>query len=60
MLLMIGGIWNIRGTGKPGRKQALADLILKHKLDFVGIQETKKMSFSTHFLNFISGPWDFS
>ena len=57
---MIGAIWNIRGTGKPGRKQALADLIYKYKLDFIGIQETKKMSFSSKFLNFISGPWEFS
>ena len=57
---MIGGIWNIRGTGKPSRKQALADFIRNHKLEFIGIQETKKMVFTSQFLNFISGPVDFS
>ena len=57
---MIRGIWNIRGTEKPGRQQALADIISKNSLEFIGIQETKKMSFSTHFLKFISGPWDFN
>ena len=57
---MIGSIWNIRGTGKTGRKQTLADLIHDHKLEFIGIQETKCVSFSPRFLKYISGPWDFS
>ena len=57
---MIGEIWNIRGTGKPGQKQALADFIRNHKLEFIGIQETKKMVFTSQFVNFISGPVDFS
>ena len=57
---MIGGIRNIRGTGETGRKQALADFICNHKLEFIGIQETKYVCFSSHFLNYISGPCDFS
>lgn len=56
---MIGGFWNIRGTGKPGRKQALHDFISDYNLDFVGIQETKKMSFTSYFLKFISGHYEF-
>jgi hypothetical protein len=38
---MIGGFWNIRGLGKPGRSKTLNDSIKHNKLDFVGIQETK-------------------
>ena len=57
---MIGSIWNIRGTGKTGRKQALADLIHDHKLEFVGIVETKCAAFSPHFLNYVAGPWEFT
>jgi hypothetical protein len=40
---MIGGFWNIRGMGKPGRARALSDFIKDNKLDFVGGQETKKI-----------------
>jgi exonuclease III len=41
---MIGGTWNITGTGKTGRKQALADWISKNKLEVLVVQETKKAS----------------
>ena len=57
---MIGGIWNIRGTGKTGRKQEIADLIAKYKLEFIGLQETKCEQFPISFLNYIAGQWDFS
>ena len=57
---MIGAIWNIRGTGKAGHKQALADLILDHKLEFVGILETKTKKISSQFLDYIAGSRDFS
>jgi hypothetical protein len=40
--MMIEGFWNIRGLGKPGRTGALSDFIKENKLDFVGVQETKK------------------
>jgi exonuclease III len=39
---MIGAVWNIRGLNKTGRISCVVDLISKYKLDFVGIQETKK------------------
>jgi exonuclease III len=39
---MIGGTWNIRGTGKTGQKQALTDWISKYKIEFLTLQETKK------------------
>jgi hypothetical protein len=56
---MIGGLWNIRGTGKPGRKQAISDWIAKYKLEFIGLQETKKQKFQKTFLDYISGSFDF-
>ena len=56
---MIGAILNIRGLGRPGRKQALADLILDYKLEFVGIQETKKEKIDDSFLSFVSGYLEF-
>jgi hypothetical protein len=56
---MIGGTWNIRGTGKTGRKQALTDWISKYKIEFLTAQETKKEKMSLAFLKSISGAWDF-
>jgi len=42
---MLGAFWNIRGLNKSGRLECLKDFIDTNKLDFVGIQETKKSSF---------------
>jgi hypothetical protein len=39
---MIIAFRNIRGHDKVGRLKRLADFIEHNKLDFVGIQETKK------------------
>jgi hypothetical protein len=39
---MIGDAWNIIGLNKSGRISCVADLISKYRLDFIGIQETKK------------------
>jgi hypothetical protein len=41
--MMIGGFWNIRGLGKPGRTRALSDFIKENRLDFVGVQEKTKL-----------------
>jgi exonuclease III len=48
---MIGAFWNIRGLNKSGRINCLTDFIKTHKLDFVGLQETKKETFTDGFLN---------
>jgi len=40
--LMIGAFWNIRGLNKIGRIECLKDFITTNKLDFIGIQESKK------------------
>jgi hypothetical protein len=39
---MISEFRNIRGHDKIGRLKRLADFIEHNKLDFVGIQKTKK------------------
>jgi exonuclease III len=44
LVKMIGVLWNIRGLNKLGRTKCVADLIKHHKLDFISIQETKKLS----------------
>jgi hypothetical protein len=41
---MIGVIWNCQGLVKPGKFEFLKELITKHKVDFIGLQETKKMN----------------
>ena len=55
---MLGAFWNIRGLNKSGRLECLKDFIDTNKLDFVGIQETKKSSFHESF--FAAMSHDFS
>jgi hypothetical protein len=50
---MIGAFWNVRGLNKEGRLQCLADFVNDNKLDFVGLQKTKKESFNDSFLSYI-------
>jgi hypothetical protein len=52
---MIGALWNIRGLNKLGRSTCVADLIKHQKLDFIGIQETKKDKFEDDFLKSLGG-----
>lgn len=47
---MIGAFWNIRGLNKPGRRGLVADFIKSNRLDFIGLQETKKGEFTPGFL----------
>jgi exonuclease III len=39
-------MWNIRGLGKTARMRQLSELMIKEKVDIVGVQETIKQSFS--------------
>jgi exonuclease III len=50
---MIGALWNIRGLNKTCRIKYLSDFISNNKLDFIGIQETKKSEFSDQFLSLL-------
>jgi hypothetical protein len=51
---MIETVWNIRGLNKPGRIKCLKEFILDNHLDFVGIQESKKESFPSDFLDSVN------
>jgi hypothetical protein len=51
---MKGALWNIIGLNKPGRTRCLSDFISSNHLDFVGIQESKKESFTSHFLDSVN------
>lgn len=51
---MIGAFWNIRGLNREGRLQCLTDFVGDNKLNFVGIQETKKEKFEESFLKYIN------
>jgi hypothetical protein len=55
-LTMKGLIWNIRGLNEPSRKLCLEKLIREQKVDFVGVQETKKEDFTSSFLKNLSCP----
>jgi hypothetical protein len=47
---MKGIFWNIRGLSSPDRNLSLGQLIRDTHVDFVGVQETKKVDFSLSFL----------
>jgi hypothetical protein len=52
---MIGLFWNIRGLGLPGRVPALVEKIRSNHVDFVGVIETKKNTFSNGYLRALTG-----
>ena len=47
--------WNIRGFGARGRRDQLKDLVRSNSIDFVGLVETFKDSFSPNELSAIVG-----
>jgi hypothetical protein len=47
---MEGIFRNIRDLNQPSRKLSLEKLIRENRLDFIGVQETKKEDFSEVFL----------
>jgi hypothetical protein len=50
---MIGTFLNSRGLNKPGRTRCVSDFIKMNKLEFVGLQETKKVEFNANILGLI-------
>jgi hypothetical protein len=52
---MIGLLWNIRGLGSIGRIPALVSRIRDNHVDFVGVMETKKDSFTPGMLRSLTG-----
>ena len=57
---MISVFWNSRGVTAPGRKNFIDDNIVPLKVDYIGIQETKKDQFSNSFLKNLLGNRDFA
>jgi hypothetical protein len=55
IVIMRCALLNIRALNKDGRINCLNDFIKNNKLDFVGIQETKKANFSSNVL-FLGNP----
>ena len=47
--------WNVRGIGKDNKKNFIKECIINRKLDFIGIQETIKDSFSKNELHNLCG-----
>ena len=56
---MIGVIWNCQGLGKSVKSEFLRDVIMKEKVNFIGLQETNNKDFEESWLNFISGNRNF-
>ncbi|KAK1607529.1 hypothetical protein QYE76_031202 [Lolium multiflorum] len=46
LCVMRAGFYNICGFGRPGRRTQIKDFISRERLDFVGLQETIKTSFT--------------
>jgi hypothetical protein len=57
---MRGIFWNIRGLNNLGRNFCLGQLIRDNRLDFIGVQETKKEDFHPSFLKNLTLPISFS
>ena len=38
--------WNIRGFGRTGRRMLLRELLCKHRIDIICLQETIKQDFT--------------
>ena len=57
---MAGMFWNSRGVGEDIRKNFIRTAIVSNKLHFIGLQETKKSSFTNVELERLSGGQDFT
>jgi exonuclease III len=57
---MKGAVWNIRGLNQLGRNLSLGHIIRNNRLDFVGIQETKKEVFLLSFFKNLTFPIDYT
>ena len=43
---MIGFIWNLRGAGDDNKKRIIRESIIDKHVDFLGLQETIKQTFT--------------
>jgi hypothetical protein len=49
-----GGFWNIIGLNKVGRMKCLIDFINQNNLDFIGVEETKKATIQSSYLESVN------
>ena len=52
---MTGLIWNCQGLGRSSKFEFLRELIRDEKVDFIGLQETKKNHFKESLLSSLAG-----
>ena len=52
---MRGLIWNCQGLGRDIKFDFLREIIREEKIDFVGLQETKKEHFNDSLLSSLAG-----
>ena len=52
---MRGLIWNCQGLGRDSKFDFLREIIREEKIDFVGLQETKKEHFNDSLLSSLAG-----
>lgn len=51
---MKGVFWNVRGLGQDPKKRYVREMITDHRLDFIGLMETIKQTFTKHELHSLS------
>jgi exonuclease III len=52
---MIGLIWNCQGLGQSTKFDFLREIIREERVDFIGLQETKKNHFNDSLLSSFAG-----
>lgn len=54
VIIMKGVFWNVRGLGQDPKKRYVREMITDHRLDFIGLMETIKQTFTKHELHSLS------
>ena len=57
---MRGVFWNSDELGDPAKHLAVNDMVRENKLDFIALLETDRSNFSTPFLTFLAGGFDYN
>ena len=57
---MKGMIWNSEGLGDTAKHHTIQETVREQKLDFVGLLETGRSNFTSHFLKYLAGGLDYA
>ena len=57
---MKGMIWNSEGLGDTVKHHTIQETVREQKLDFVGLLETGRSNFASHFLKHLAGGLDYA